>query len=364
MQQGQPMEEISSMFSDVHDWSQLPALTPGGDTDLWHRFIRSPPTGMHSPQINVTLDQEATNSQFMASLGTLQANEETAPAATVPSSLPPATASPCTSNVASEMEEASSATTRRPATSANLPDSAALVAAPGGNPFSLLVEASLELDTTATASTSAKTADAISTPSHSTQSQASDVAELDSEHVGLASKAYFWSMQKTPPVESRPDILSLLSMEQIKEMFDFFFEHLHVHSPCLDQAHSSPEEVLKRSPLLFTLICCIAGRYRRDCPQIHHAAAYIARKELQVFPTKKSLETVQFYLLGLAWSSSQPDYFDQETVWLRSGIAARMALELGFHRTASMNVNVLPQWRVDSMRRTWCVATRQAFLCL
>jgi hypothetical protein len=162
-------------------------------------------------------------------------------------------------------------------------------------------------------------------------------------------------------------------------------------------------------------VCCISIRYTERLHHLTHVARQIARQNLALFPTEKSLEIVQVvsisfnsfggnvdrllvsclqgesFVLRLELMCARamplctaemvdineipvpPDDFGHDTLWLRTGVIVwyrlfflavprasklthrrgSMAIDINLHRTVDMDTRVIPEWRINSMRRTW-----------
>ncbi|KAL8278142.1 hypothetical protein RQP46_009466 [Phenoliferia psychrophenolica] len=147
-------------------------------------------------------------------------------------------------------------------------------------------------------------------------------SESDVDGVGIASRTYFDEVQSPTTsfvafVEKAP-IMKLITLKDVETLFSVFLLRLHALVPIL------------------------------------HA---FAKKELAKFPTEKSLEAVQAEILYTGFGLTPSATYQQDTVWLRVGMATRMALDISLHLAGTPaykhTVNPTEPWRLASMKRTW-----------
>jgi len=189
--------------------------------------------------------------------------------------------------------------------------------------------------------------------------------EESPQDVGIASKLYFQPVQAsaTPSFSSflkSAEIMKILSLEDVEKLFDIYLTHLHVHSPTVDRDHCTPELVAGRSLTLFNAICCVSGRYYKEKPRTSSQLGDFAKKILSSFPLEKSLEAVQAHILYCGYSLVPARNHQEDTQWIRVGLALRMGLDLDLHRVGTQSFREseganIPEWRLRSMRRTWLV---------
>ncbi|KAM0746276.1 hypothetical protein T439DRAFT_329987 [Meredithblackwellia eburnea MCA 4105] len=176
----------------------------------------------------------------------------------------------------------------------------------------------------------------------------------DVEELGIASSNYF--NRESRETDGAEGVLSVLTDDDVVELFRIFFDHVHVHIPILDREHSSPAEILQRSPVLFNAICCVTAKYYTDKPELLPDMEKLAQIELDKFPKSKSLEIVQAQICFMMWGPLPISSFDTDMTWMRTGLAIRMAMELNLHKAEKVYGNSLPKWRIRSMHRTWLCA--------
>ncbi|KAM0747452.1 hypothetical protein T439DRAFT_328698 [Meredithblackwellia eburnea MCA 4105] len=178
----------------------------------------------------------------------------------------------------------------------------------------------------------------------------------DVEEMGIASSNYFFGAEERNGLGEENEVLRVLDYDDIVELFNIFFDHVHIHNPMIDREHSSPAEVLQRSPVLFNAICCVSAKYYTSKPEILPAMRQLAKAELAKFPMEKNLEIVQAQVCYMIWAPLPAVSFEKDMNWVRTGLAIRIALDLNLHRAETIYGGKIPDWRVRSMRRTWLVA--------
>nr|XP_019043474.1 hypothetical protein I302_08052 [Kwoniella bestiolae CBS 10118]OCF22404.1 hypothetical protein I302_08052 [Kwoniella bestiolae CBS 10118] len=155
---------------------------------------------------------------------------------------------------------------------------------------------------------------------------------------GVASHNYFKLAGMQPAAglsDNRlPELMTIVSREEIGELFDIFFDHMAFHVPLVYREFHTPDLVLQRSQFLCTVICALAARYYHKRPELHaQLSAYAKRLAFEV-PSRgyKSVEVVQAYLLLSLWTLGPEKTFEQDRTWLMLGMAIRMATDLNLHR--------------------------------
>ncbi|KAK4688546.1 hypothetical protein P7C73_g1570, partial [Tremellales sp. Uapishka_1] len=167
-------------------------------------------------------------------------------------------------------------------------------------------------------------------------------SRFDLDGRGLAGENYFrpGGVAVTPvraesEAEARlPELLTLVTREEIGDLFDIFFNNMAQHVPLIYREFHTPDLVLQRSQFLCTVICAIAARYYKKRPDLHaHLSAYAKRLTFEV-PSRgyKSVEVCQAYLLMSVWTLGPEKTFEQDRTWLMLGMAIRMATDLNLHR--------------------------------
>jgi hypothetical protein len=153
-----------------------------------------------------------------------------------------------------------------------------------------------------------------------------------------------------------PELLTMLSREEIGELFGIYFDHSKLRISQIDQAdvdlsrYTCPNPLSRVphprfSPAAFpiplhsvsqlrsmysssqTRICAIASRYYSKRPELRtHLSAYAKRLAFEV-PSRgyKSVEVVQAYLLLSLWTLGPEKTFEQDRTWLMLGMAIRCA---------------------------------------
>lgn len=139
--------------------------------------------------------------------------------------------------------------------------------------------------------------------------------------------------------EMPPQILQdgVVSGEEVEELFRIFFVRCMQYVFLLDPEWHTPTFVCARSPFLFTAILSIASRFYTRRPDLHtHALRYAKQCALTTLEHGfKSVEIVQAFLFLSLWGEPSMK-FEQDTAWMNSGIAIRMATDLNLDRKASL----------------------------
>lgn len=159
----------------------------------------------------------------------------------------------------------------------------------------------------------------------------------DGHEVGVAATDYFKPGGIgvfTGNDDRVPELLTMVSSDEIGELFDIYFKHMSPHVPLIYREFHTPELVLQRSQFLCTVICALAARYYTKRPELHSSlSAYAKRLSFEV-PSRgyKSVEVCQAYLLLAMWTLGPEKTFEQDRTWLMLGMAIRMATDLNLHR--------------------------------
>ncbi|ORY34671.1 fungal-specific transcription factor domain-domain-containing protein [Naematelia encephala] len=160
---------------------------------------------------------------------------------------------------------------------------------------------------------------------------------------GVASQNYFrpgeqMSVPALPVAgssdERLPELLTIVSREEINELFDIYYNCMAPHVPMIYREFHTPELVLQRSQFLCTVIAAIAARYYTKRPELHAQLSTYAKRLAFEVPSRgyKSVEVCQAYLLLSVWTLGPEKTFEQDRTWLMLGMAIRMATDLNLHR--------------------------------
>ncbi|GAA5907259.1 hypothetical protein JCM6882_008404 [Rhodosporidiobolus microsporus] len=172
--------------------------------------------------------------------------------------------------------------------------------------------------------------------------------------------------QRMPPALLEEKILTV---EEVVELFELFFEHCARHCPFLDPEIHTPAATGSRSPFLFTCICTVAARYyTKRTDDLYRKCLRVAKRVAFDVMTKgyKSTEICQGFLLLCNWN--QPaERFEEERTYQFSGIAIRMATDLNLHRKTIAQLppdigdetRVLYERELLNRERTWLYS----FIC-
>ncbi|WVQ96072.1 hypothetical protein IAU59_003172 [Kwoniella sp. CBS 9459] len=131
-----------------------------------------------------------------------------------------------------------------------------------------------------------------------------------------------------------PELMTIVSREEIGELFDIFFNNMAFHVPLVYREFHTPDLVLQRSQFLCTVICALAARYYHKRTDLHATLSAYAKRLAFEVPSRgyKSVEVVQAYLLLSLWTLGPEKTFEQDRTWLMLGMAIRMATDLNLHR--------------------------------
>ncbi|CAO3645024.1 unnamed protein product [Cunninghamella blakesleeana] len=169
---------------------------------------------------------------------------------------------------------------------------------------------------------------------------------------------------KTVSASSNPDLLDPLALpptDLSEHLIDLYFKHFYPLLPLFYKRQliplGEPKESL--SPLLLNAIYAVASRLSNDVrvrsdPKSQDTAGDIfferAKRLLDDYYDVPRISTVQALLL---LSSHQQGAMKSARAWLYSGMAFRMALDLGLNRN-SEHWNIAPEERERRKRVFWC----------
>ena len=134
----------------------------------------------------------------------------------------------------------------------------------------------------------------------------------------------------------------------------------------LDPDIHTPSAVLVRSPFLFTVICAMASRYLRFHPEkesyadVYSLAMHYAKTAAAsaLIDGRKCVEMCQAYIL-MSLYAPKGKRFDEDRTWFYSGVAMRLATDLGLHEIPAQpeasDERTVREWR--NLIRTWLVRT-------
>ncbi|WVQ71522.1 hypothetical protein IAR50_001061 [Cryptococcus sp. DSM 104548] len=136
-----------------------------------------------------------------------------------------------------------------------------------------------------------------------------------------------------------PLMAGIMTEEVCAELFDFYFRHLNATVALLDSVLHTPTNCRDRSPLLFTAVLAITSRVIR--PNMYPQSLLLANRMVgqAVEFGLCTLEVIQALCLLTHWKKANDD-----TAWVRMGMAIRMAQMLGLN---TMSSRPLPR---DEMR--------------
>ncbi|KAI9455377.1 hypothetical protein F5148DRAFT_1226132 [Russula earlei] len=176
---------------------------------------------------------------------------------------------------------------------------------------------------------------------------------------GIANKRYFRPSPYTDldlrrivvEREAVPDILisGLISPQEARDLFEIL----------LDEAIHSAASVMRRCPFLFTVVCALSSRYYKPRPGLYKVAIHFAKAAAAsaFIDGWKCVEMCQAYLMLTAYASPTRRFEDHRSGFY-SGIATRVALELGLNRDT--NVRALDERHERELlnrRRTWMICS-------
>jgi hypothetical protein len=192
---------------------------------------------------------------------------------------------------------------------------------------------------------------------------------LGADVFGIANKRYFQPSPYTDlnlrrivvEREAVPEILisGLISPQEARDLFDIFFEHINPYLSLLDEAIHNAASVMRRCPFLFTVVCALSSRYYTKRPGLYALAIHFAKASAAsaFIDGWKCVEMCQAYLMLTAYTPPTQRFEDNRSGFY-SGIATRLALELGLNRNS--NVRTLDERHERELlnrRRTWMICT-------
>lgn len=169
--------------------------------------------------------------------------------------------------------------------------------------------------------------------------------------LGIANQSYFrpsfisyLSLRKFLIERELPPTLlddGVVTEEEATDLFRVFFQSCIHYALLLDPAWHTPKFVRSRSPFLFTVIICIAAQFYAPRPELHAKALDYAKNcAFTVLENGlKSVEIVQAFLLMSLWGESSPN-IEQDTAWIFSGLAIRIATDINLDRRAKVEIDV------------------------
>ncbi|KZS92814.1 hypothetical protein SISNIDRAFT_455434 [Sistotremastrum niveocremeum HHB9708] len=173
----------------------------------------------------------------------------------------------------------------------------------------------------------------------------SSVGVQEADEVGLANESFFRptanpSLHFDSETQNPPEIMTrgLVSVKEVKELFDTYFQDMNLSVSLLDPAVYTPEKTFSRSPFLFTVICATASRFmpnRHDLYRTLMSHAQLCAGGALI-SGKKCVESVQAYIL-MALYPIPARRWSQDRSWMYLGCAIRMATDLNLHHPPSMS---------------------------
>ncbi|ODO03515.1 hypothetical protein L198_02362 [Cryptococcus wingfieldii CBS 7118] len=126
-----------------------------------------------------------------------------------------------------------------------------------------------------------------------------------------------------------PLMAGIMTEEVCAELFEFYFRHLNATVALLDSVLHTPDRCRNRSPLLFTAVLAISSRVIR--PKLYSQSLLLANRMVgqAVEFGVCTLEVIQALCLLTHWKKA-----DDDTSWVRVGMAIRMAQMLGLDKTS------------------------------
>ncbi|KAI0263263.1 hypothetical protein BC834DRAFT_325863 [Gloeopeniophorella convolvens] len=161
--------------------------------------------------------------------------------------------------------------------------------------------------------------------------------------------------------EMVPEILisGLISPLEARELFDLFFEHINPFLSLLDEAIHSAASVMRRCPFLFTVVCAVSSRYYTKRPGLYKLSVHFAKASAAsaFIDGWKCVEMCQAYLILTAYAAPTQRFEDSRSGFY-SGIATRIALELGLNRDSSARpLDERHERELLNRRRTWMICS-------
>ncbi|KAL7413695.1 fungal-specific transcription factor domain-containing protein [Mrakia frigida] len=157
----------------------------------------------------------------------------------------------------------------------------------------------------------------------------------------------------------RPEILDFLSINEVQELFNIYFDVINPQIPILDRAFHTPALVASRSPFLLTTICSIAAKFYTKRPELWGKLNTYVRKLAFDTPSMgyKSVEIVQAYLMLTSYGLPV-ERFEQDRTWLLLGMGIRVATDLNLQRKSAVSGKDTEEARardreIVNRERTW-----------
>ncbi|KAH9034216.1 hypothetical protein EDB85DRAFT_1948273 [Lactarius pseudohatsudake] len=195
--------------------------------------------------------------------------------------------------------------------------------------------------------------------SHWNNSSVRSPSPLGTDVFGIANKRYFQPSPYTDlnlrriviEREMVPEILisGLISPQEARELFDFL----------LDEAIHSAASVMRRCPFLFTVVCAISSRYHTKRPELYKLAIHFAKAGAAsaFIDGWKCVEMCQAYLMLTAYAAPTQRFEDSRSGFY-SGVATRLAIELGLNRDSTVQpLDERHERELLNRRRTWMVCS-------
>lgn len=159
--------------------------------------------------------------------------------------------------------------------------------------------------------------------------------------------------------EMVPEILlsGLISPVEARELFELFFDHINPFLSLLDEAIHSAASVMRRCPFLFTVVCALSSRYYTKRPGLYKLAIHFARAAAAsaFIDGWKCVEMCQAYLMLVGYAVPTQRYEDNRSGFY-SGVASRLALELGLNRDPKEQpLDERHERELLNRRRTWMI---------
>ncbi|KZT69156.1 hypothetical protein DAEQUDRAFT_727049 [Daedalea quercina L-15889] len=152
---------------------------------------------------------------------------------------------------------------------------------------------------------------------------------------------------------NQPSILQsgLLGPRDIAALFGIYFDKIHPSFALLDPAIHTPQYLMEKSPLLFTMILAIATRHWQHRPKLHGLAmTYACQAVTQAFIDHcHSIETCQAYILLTMFPVPFQRWFENRS-WLLIGASIRVAHHLRLDFPPPLE---LPERERLNRIRTW-----------
>ncbi|KAH9175762.1 hypothetical protein EDB89DRAFT_1943990 [Lactarius sanguifluus] len=205
--------------------------------------------------------------------------------------------------------------------------------------------------------------------SHWNNSSIRSSSPLGTDVFGIANKRYFQPSPYTDlnlrriviEREMVPEILisGLISPQEARELFDLFFDHINPYLSLLDEAIHSAASVMRRCPFLFTVVCAISSRYYTKRPGLYKLAFHFAKAGAAsaFIDGWKCVEMCQAYLMLTAYAAPTQRFEDSRSGFY-SGVATRLAIELGLNRDSTVQpLDERHERELLNRRRTWMVCS-------